>query len=323
MPLYWFSFLYAVILTWWFIPYCRQIGFRFSIVDGVKTGAVQNQKISSEPENRQKIHQKVTPRTGGIAIFFGFWCAIVLSIGLSFEMVGIFLGSLMVFIVMLLDDRFGLKPSVKLLGQILASIIPILFGVRIYFISNPLIGKFFVIGWLGIPLTIFWCVAFMNALNLIDGLDGLAGGIAAIAGVGIVIVSILKGVMITAIFGMAMVGACLAFLRFNFHPATIFLGDNGAHFLGYLIAMISIWGGLKTSTGIILIASVIAIGVPAFDVVYSSVTRLRKGKKFYEADLENIHYQLHRRGWGQRRIAVLFYIITFLLCMVPILFMVV
>lgn len=323
MPLYWFSFFYAVILTWWFIPYCRQIGFRFSIVDGVKTGAVQNQKISSEPENRQKIHQKVTPRTGGIAIFFGFWCAIVLSIGLSFEMVGIFLGSLMVFIVMLLDDRFGLKPSVKLLGQILASIIPILFGVRIYFISNPLIGKFFVIGWLGIPLTIFWCVAFMNALNLIDGLDGLAGGIAAIAGVGIVIVSILKGVMITAIFGMAMVGACLAFLRFNFHPATIFLGDNGAHFLGYLIAMISIWGGLKTSTGIILIASVIAIGVPAFDVVYSSVTRLRKGKKFYEADLENIHYQLHRRGWGQRRIAVLFYIITFLLCMVPILFMVV
>jgi len=323
MPLYWFSFLYAVILTWWFIPYCRQLGFRFSIVDGIKAGAEQNQKISSEPENRQKIHQKATPRTGGIAIFFGFWCSIVLSIGLSFEMVGIFLGSLMIFIVMLLDDRFGLKPSVKLLGQILTSIIPILFGVRIYFISNPLIGKFFAIGWLGIPLTIFWCVAFMNALNLIDGLDGLAGGIAAIAGVGIVIVSILKGVMITAIFGMAMVGACLAFLRFNFHPATIFLGDNGAHFLGYLIAMISIWGGLKTSTGIILIASVIAIGVPAFDVVYSSVTRLRKRKKFYEADLENIHYQLHRKGWGQRRIAVLFYIITFLLCMVPILFMVV
>ena len=84
--------------------------------------------------------------------------------------------------------------------------------------------------------------------------------------------------------------------------------------------MISIWGGLKTSTGIILIASVLAIGVPAFDVIFSTITRLRKHKKFYEADLENIHYQLHRKGWGQRRIAVLFYVITLLLCLVPILF---
>ncbi|MDD4663566.1 MAG: MraY family glycosyltransferase [Caldisericia bacterium] len=320
MPLYWFSFLYAVILTWWFIPYSRQIGFKLSIVDGIKSDPQHHHKARIEPKNREKIHQKANPRTGGIAIFFGFWCAIVLSIGLSLQMFGIFLGSLFVFIIMLLDDRYCLKPAVKLMGQIVASIIPILFGVRIYFISNPLLGDYFAIGWLGIPLTIFWCVAFMNALNLIDGLDGLAGGIAAIAGIGMVIISIVKGVMITAIFGMAMVGACLAFLRFNFHPATIILGDNGAHLLGYLIAMISIWGGLKTSTGIILIASVLAIGVPAFDVIFSTVTRLRKHKKFYEADLENIHYQLHRKGWGQRRIAVLFYVITLLLCLVPILF---
>lgn len=322
MPLYWFSFFYAVILTWWFIPYSQTIGYRLSIVDGVKSNLVQGRSENKEPENREKIHQKATPRTGGVAIFFGFWCAIILTIGLSLQMFGIFLGSLLVFAVMLLDDRYCLKPNIKLLGQILASIVPILFGVRIYFISNPLIGDYVAIGWLGIPFTIFWCVAFMNALNLIDGLDGLAGGIAAIAGIGMVIVSVLKGVTITAIFGMAMVGACLAFLRFNFHPATIFLGDNGAHLLGYLIAMISIWGGLKTSTGIILIASVLAIGVPAFDVVFSTITRLRKHKKFYEADLENIHYQLHRKGWGQRRIAVLFYIITFLLCLVPILFVV-
>jgi UDP-GlcNAc:undecaprenyl-phosphate GlcNAc-1-phosphate transferase len=159
----------------------------------------------------------------------------------------------------------------------------------------------------------------MNALNLIDGLDGLAGGIAGIASLGIVMVALMKGgLTIAAVFGMALVGVCLIFLRYNFHPASIFLGDSGANFLGFMIAMISTWGGLKTSTSIILIITFLAIGVPFFDIFFSIMTRIRKKKKVYEADLENIHYQLHRRGWGQRRIAFLFYSITLLLCIIPI-----
>jgi UDP-GlcNAc:undecaprenyl-phosphate GlcNAc-1-phosphate transferase len=317
MPLYFYAFFYAVLSMFFFVPFAKKIGFQFGIIDKVTNN--QETNLETQGENRQKIHKNPTPRTGGIAIFLSFWTAIILSIGFSYQIFGIFLGSLAVFCIMLLDDKFCLKPGVKLIGQFAASSIPIFFGVRINFINNPLTGQYFAIGWIGIPFTMIWCVAFMNALNLIDGLDGLAGGIAGIASLGIVMVALMKGgLTIAAVLGMALVGVCLIFLRYNFHPASIFLGDSGSHFLGFMIAMISTWGGLKTSTSVILIITFLAIGVPFFDIFFSIFTRLRKKKKVYEADLENIHYQLHRRGWGQRRIAFLFYSITLFLCVIPI-----
>jgi UDP-GlcNAc:undecaprenyl-phosphate GlcNAc-1-phosphate transferase len=317
MPLYFFAFFYAIVAMFLFVPLAKDIGFRFGIIDKVSNSEDSN--AETQGEKRQKIHKNPTPRTGGIAIFLSFWTAIILSIGLSHQVFGIFLGSLTVFIIMLIDDKICLRPGIKLIGQFAASVIPILFGVRINFINNPLTGQYFAIGWIGIPFTMIWCVAFMNALNLIDGLDGLAGGIAGIASLGIVVVALMKGgLTIAAVLGMALVGVCLIFLRYNFHPASIFLGDSGAHFLGFMIAMISTWGGLKTSTSVILIITFLAIGVPFFDIFFSIFTRLRKKKKVYEADLENIHYQLHRKGWGQRRIAFLFYSITLLLCIIPI-----
>lgn len=317
MPLYFFAFLYAVLAMFIFVPFAKKIGYRLDIIDKVNNDSTEEPTFG-DSDNRTKIHKKATPRTGGIALFLSFWTAIILSIGFSKEVFGIFLGSLLIFIIMLIDDKFCLKPQIKLLGQFMASVVPILYGVKINFINNPITGQYFAIGWIGIPFTMIWCVAFMNALNLIDGLDGLAGGIAGIASLGMVVVSLMKGMTTTAIFGMAIVGICLIFLRYNFHPASIFMGDSGANFLGYMIAMISVWGGLKTSTSAILAISFLAIGVPFFDIFFSIVTRLRKKKKIYEADLENIHYQLHRKGWGQRRIAFLFYCITILLCIIPI-----
>jgi UDP-GlcNAc:undecaprenyl-phosphate GlcNAc-1-phosphate transferase len=317
MPLYFYAFFYAVLSMFLFIPFAKQIGFRFGIID--KVADPEETDPEGSGEKRQKIHKKPTPRTGGIAIFISFWTAIILSVGLSRQVFGIFLGSLFIFVLMLIDDKVSLKPGIKLMGQLIASTIPIFFGVRINFVTNPISGQYLAIGWIGIPFTMIWCVAFMNALNLIDGLDGLAGGIAGIASLGIVMVSLMKGgLTIATVFGMALVGVCLIFLRYNFHPASIFLGDSGANFLGYMIAMISTWGGLKTSTSVILIITFLAIGVPFFDIFFSIITRLRKKKKVYEADLENIHYQLHKRGWGQRRIAFLFYSITLLLCAIPI-----
>lgn len=318
MPLYFYAFFYAVISMFLFVPLAKSIGYHYGIIDKVYSQPTTDIEITGE--NRQKVHKVPTPRTGGIAIFFSFWTAIILSIGFSAQVFGIFLGSTTVFIIMLIDDKFCLRPIVKLAGQFFASSIPIFFGVRINFITNPMSGQYLAIGWIGIPFTMIWCVAFMNALNLIDGLDGLAGGIAGIASLGIVIVALMKGgLIIASVFGMALVGVCLIFLKYNFHPASIFLGDSGSHFLGFMIAMISTWGGLKTSTSIILIVTFLAIGVPFFDIFFSIFTRIRKKKKVYEADLENIHYQLHRRGWGQRRIAFLFYSITLFLCAIPIL----
>ena len=134
------------------------------------------------------------------------------------------------------------------------------------------------------------------------------------------VVAYLSGFTVAALLAVALSATCFTFLKFNFYPASIFLGDSGAHFLGYMIAMISIWAGLKTTSSIVLLIALVGFGIPIFDVIFSSVTRARKGKKIYEADLENIHYQLHRKkGWGQRRIAVVFYLITAFSCLIPIL----
>ncbi len=313
MPLYLFTLAYAIGWMMIFVPFSIRMAFRFNILDK----APEENPKDSAGSSRSKIHQKTTPRSGGIAVFLSFWAAVFMSIGFNFSVFGIFLGSLLIFTVMLVDDQKGLSPGIKLIAQILAASIPIFFGIRVYFISDIFTGNHLAVGWWGIPFTIIWAVAFMNALNLIDGMDGLASGIAGIASLGIVFLSISKSLPVAAVFGMAMVGVCLVFLRYNFHPARIFLGDSGANVLGYLIAMISIWSGLKTTTSVIMIASFIALGVPIFDIVFSIIIRLKKRKKIYEADLENIHYQLHRKGWGQRRIAFLFYSITILLCVVP------
>jgi UDP-GlcNAc:undecaprenyl-phosphate GlcNAc-1-phosphate transferase len=113
------------------------------------------------------------------------------------------------------------------------------------------------------------------------------------------------------------VAVCLVFLRYNFYPSKIILGDNGAQFLGYIVAMIAVLGGLKTSTSVIIAASALAFGLPIFDIIFSIMTRIKKRTPIYKADLENIHYQLYKRGWSQRRIAILFYLVTVLLFIIP------
>ena len=305
----------ATLLTLLLVPYFRKLGLRFNIVDNP-----QKKEKDKHGNCREKLHKKITPLTGGLALFVSFWLAVFLTIPLNQQIFGIFLGSLFIVAVMALDDKVDLKPGVKLIAQCIAAAIPIFFGVQIRYISNPSTGMYFDIGFWGVLFSIIWSVAFMNAMNLIDGLDGLATGIAGIALLSMFVVGMLSGFVIPSFFAIALAGCCFAFLRYNFYPASIFLGDCGAHFLGYMIAAISIWAGLKTTSGIVLLIALVGFGIPIFDVIFSIITRSRKGKKIYEADLENIHYQLHRKkGWGQRRIALVFYAITALLCLIPIL----
>ncbi|MDD4614329.1 MAG: MraY family glycosyltransferase [Caldisericia bacterium] len=308
-------FSMATLLTLLLVPHFRTIGLRLRIVD--------NPSIKEKDKQgncREKLHTKITPLTGGIALFVSFWTAVFITLEINQQIAGIFLGSLFIVVVMALDDVYDLKPGIKLIAQCIAATIPIFFGVQIRYISNPSTGNYFDIGFWGVIFSIFWSVAFMNAMNLIDGLDGLATGIAGIAFLAMFVVAVLSGFVIPSFFAIALAGCCFAFLRYNFYPASIFLGDCGAHFLGYMIGAISIWAGLKATSGVVLLIALVGFGIPIFDVFFSIITRSRKGKKIYEADLENIHYQLHRKkGWGQRRIALVFYAITALLCLIPIL----
>jgi UDP-GlcNAc:undecaprenyl-phosphate GlcNAc-1-phosphate transferase len=307
--------LIAAVSVLIFIPIFRKIGIKYGIVDNPL-----KKEIDSKGNTRKKLHKNITPLTGGLALFVSFWIATFVTVGISTQLIGIFLGSLFIVVVMGVDDKYDLKPGVKLLAQFIAAGIPILFGVQIRYISNPSTGVYFNIGLWGVMFSLIWCVAFMNAMNLIDGLDGLASGIAGIACLAMFVVAYLSGFTVAALLAVALSVTCFTFLKFNFYPASIFLGDSGAHFLGYMIAMISIWAGLKTTSSVVLLIALVGFGIPIFDVIFSSVTRARKGKKIYEADLENIHYQLHqKKGWGQRRIAIVFYLITAFSCLIPIL----
>ena len=305
----------AVVCTLLSVPLWMKIGHKLGIVDNPN-----KKELDKCGNERTKVHTKITPLTGGVALFISFWIAVLICTGISVQILGIFLGSLFIVVVMGLDDKYDLRPGVKLLAQIIAASIPLFFGVQIRFISNPSTGQYFDIGFWGIVLSIIWGVAFMNAMNLIDGLDGLASGIAGIACLAMFVVGYLSGFGTPALMAIALSACCFTFLKFNFYPSCVFLGDSGAHFLGYMIAMISIWAGLKTTSSVVLLVALVGFGIPIFDIIFSIVTRSRKGKKIYEADLENIHYQLHRKkGWVQRRIAIVFYAITALLCLIPIL----
>jgi UDP-GlcNAc:undecaprenyl-phosphate/decaprenyl-phosphate GlcNAc-1-phosphate transferase len=323
MPIYIYTFILSILLMFLFVPLSIKIGYKYDILDKIEP---KKEDEEEDQKARKKVHSKITPRTGGIAIFLSFWLSIFITIifnkqlvgiGFSKQILGILLGSLFLFIFMLYDDKYDLSPKFKLIVQFIAASIPIFFGVKINFISNIFTNKYYAIGIWGIPLTIVWCVALVNALNLIDGLDGLAAGIAAIASMGIVLISLSRGLALATTFGISVVACCLVFLRYNFYPSKIILGDNGAQFLGYIVAMIAVLGGLKTSTSVIIVASGLAFGLPIFDIIFSITTRLKKKTPIYKADLENIHYQLYKRGWSQKRIAILFYLVTFLLFIIP------
>src|SRR3989344_3769856 len=204
----------------------------------------------------RKVHTTNTPRTGGIAIYFGFLVAVLF--GLLFlggvrgsvinqrPILGILLGGSIVLLLGLLDDIYRLKSWFKFLVQLAAAGAAIYFGVEISFFSNPLNGLV-PLGLLAIPLTLLWIVGMTNAVNLIDGLDGLAAGVTAISAGTLFLVALRTHQLGAALLMLALAGAALGFLRYNFNPASIFLGDSGSYFLGFILAAASIIGVFKTT----------------------------------------------------------------------------
>ena len=181
--------------------------------------------------------------------------------------------------------------------------VPIGFGIRIDGFSNPLGGIIVLPLLIAIPLTLFWIVGMMNALNFSDGVDGLAAGIAMIAAAVLVVLSARLGQYAIATMGLALVGAVLGFLPFNFHRASIFMGDAGAHLLGYLIAVLAIIGGAKIATALLV------LGIPILDVVWTVIRRLRAGQEFHARDTDHLHHRLLRAGFSQRAVVGAYYLV--------------
>jgi len=282
----------------------------------------------AEPSER-KIHTKPTPELGGTAIYIAILALVAIQLaGEHFfgwkgffsdatthplALIGVLGGATVIYGTGLVDDLIDLSPGVKLIGQILAATVVAACGVRISFVMLPGGTHVRDLGILAIPLTIFFLVAFANIINLIDGLDGLAAGICAIAAITMLLLARGASQITAVIFAALVIGSCLGFLRYNFHPASIFMGDEGALLLGFLLGIISMMGVMKTTAAIALAVPLLIVAVPIFDTASAIVRRLRHGEAIEHADREHIHHRLLGRGFSQRKTVTIIYLWSILL----------
>ena len=316
------AFLLAFITAFVITPYTIRLA--------IKVGAVDI------PADR-RVNKKPMPRLGGIAVIAGFLVSAVYLIismyiekkidfttdGLTPKLVGFFIGLVILGITCFIDDVKGIKPIVKLIGQILAAIAVTSSGLLIDNFTIPFKENNLVLNEVfSYILTIGWIVGITNAINLIDGLDGLSSGITLIACISLLIIfSLNESPLIAIVLITALAGAIVGFLPYNFNPAKTFIGDVGANFMGYAIAVISILGVAKTYTAIVIIAPIIVLALPTFDTLWAIVRRIAKTKSLkgvFKADNGHLHHKLMARGYTQKQSVLILYGITATLGMVAI-----
>jgi len=298
---YLIAFILAGGVSFILTPLVRQLSLKMGWLD--------------EP-NWRKINKKPIPRMGGIAICLGF--AISLAVLASkepfahdrYRLLGLLGSALVIFLVGVEDDIRGLSARRKLFYQIIAALVACLFGYLIEKISFPFGGPLNLPFIVSLGITVFWIVGFTNAINLLDGLDGLASGVVAIIAASLCFASIKNSNPFAAILSLAIAGSALGFLRYNFYPAKIFMGDSGSMFLGFVLALISIEGAHKGATLIAMSIPVIAMGVPVVDTGLSILRRLVNGNGVFKPDKEHVHHKLLYREGSQKKAVITLYFLT-------------
>lgn len=259
--------------------------------------------------NFRKVHVKPIPYLGGVAILISMVIGIMIARPIEAEYKSIIIGGIIIVIVGIIDDKYDLRPSLKLVGQILAGSIPIYYGIVIDHITPFGISIDF--GMMTIPITMIWMIAIINAINIIDGLDGLATGVSVIAFSSIALITILQGNVFVMMICVILIGSCLGFLMYNFFPAKIFLGDNGAMLLGFVLAVVSLMG-FKNITLISLFFPIIILAVPFIDMVFAALRRYRSKVSLVKADKSHIHHRLRNLGYSHMESVILIYFIALL-----------
>ncbi|MBQ4495411.1 MAG: undecaprenyl/decaprenyl-phosphate alpha-N-acetylglucosaminyl 1-phosphate transferase [Selenomonadaceae bacterium] len=302
MPIYAWAFAVALVVALGVTP--------LVILLANKTGAM-------DAPDARKVHKKPIPRIGGLAIYAGFMAAIIfVAARFGFdaesikETVGLTLSGSLIVAVGLIDDYKNLPAKVKLLGQIIAAaVLVLIFDVRIDFVTDPF-GDYIYLEWFALPATMFWLVGLTNTVNLIDGLDGLAAGVAAIASFTILLIALEQNFILVAVMTAALAGAAVGFLKYNFHPAQIFMGDTGSMFLGFMLAGISVTGAVKSVATIALIVPIFALGLPILDTTFAIVRRVRGGVPIFKPDKGHLHHRLLGVGFTQCQAVLLMYVIS-------------
>lgn len=258
--------------------------------------------------NKRKIHRKLMPRLGGLAIYIGFLFGYMLFGEASSTMNSIFIASFIIMLVGIFDDIKPLRAKVKFICQAVAAIIIAVYG-KLLIRDITIFGQYFNLGVLSYPITVFFILGCVNCINLIDGLDGLAAGISAIYFATIGIISIIMGKTgLDFVLTFIMLGSVLGFLVHNFHPASIFAGDSGSLFMGLMIAIIALLG-FKSVTLTSLIIPLLIFAIPILDTVFAIIRRVLKGEKISKPDKEHLHHQLLNKNFSHLTTVLIIYLI--------------
>ncbi|ELR98382.1 glycosyltransferase family 4 protein [Gloeocapsa sp. PCC 73106] len=295
------AFLVSVSVVLWSTPVVKNIG--------IKSGQV-------DLPNDRKIHERPIVRIGGISIFIGSLSALLIVWWLGgfgwlppeqeWEIWGVTIGGLLLFLIGLADDLFNLSPISRLIMQTAVATFAWWVGVRIEFLSVPF-SELVQLGWLSLPITVIWLVGMTNAINWIDGLDGLAAGVSGIAAVVMLIVSLFMNQPGAALIAAALAGGALGFLRYNFNPAQIFMGDGGAYFMGFTLAGVGVIGLVKTYA---ITAVILTLAVPITDMSIVIISRICRKKSPFKPDNSHLHHRLLKAGISQRLTVLFIYALT-------------
>lgn len=296
------SFICAVVLAFVLTPPVIRFAHRVGALD---------------KPNHRKVHTRLMPRLGGLAIFLAFAGTFLVMYPFMPELdtkaiKGVLLGGSIIILVGAFDDKYELSPKLKLIGQIIAAGIVVgLFDMRIDFVNIPF-GSVIAwdnFEWLSITITMVWIVGVTNAVNLIDGLDGLAAGVSAIATASLLVIALFMGNMSVVLLCLLLLGSIIGFLFFNFHPAKIFMGDSGALFLGFSLATISVLG-FKSATLVSFVIPLLILGVPLSDTFLAIVRRVVNKKPISVADKSHLHHCLLHLGFGHRTTVLIIYAVA-------------
>lgn len=301
--------LVMVLITFLFVAF---------IIPFVKNVAVHIGAVD-EP-NERKVHKKVMPRLGGLGIFFGFLLGYMLFGSPSAIMNSILIGSFIIVLTGVIDDIKPLEAKTKFIGQVVAAAIVVFYG-DILLQEISAFGFYFNFSVFAYPITIFFILGCINCINLIDGLDGLASGISAIYFLTIGIIASIQGNYgLDLVLAFIMLGSTLGFLVHNFNPASIFMGDSGSMFLGFIIAVIALLG-FKNVTMTSLIIPLLILAIPILDTVFAILRRFLKGESISKPDKFHIHHQLLNRNLSQRVTVLIIYIINILFAFASIVYL--
>jgi UDP-GlcNAc:undecaprenyl-phosphate GlcNAc-1-phosphate transferase len=296
-------FVAALILTLALTPAVRAAASRFGVVD--------------YPDENRKLHTRPIPKLGGVAVFVAFYAvalgvlplvesdAAAAAVDLARRC---FVPACLILLLGICDDLWPVKPWVKLAVQILAALLICWYpDLRIAKLSNPFGMQFAGFGLLSIPLTIAWIVLITNAFNIVDGVDGLASGVAVVTTTCLFVAAAQLPTGFIPLLAAPLGGALVGFLRYNFQPASIFLGDSGSLFVGFVIAILSLASETKSSAAVAVAAPLLSLALPLLETAVSLLRRLLRGQPIWEADSGHIHHQLIKKGLSARRAALVLY----------------